>query len=57
MSDYRNILKKREKQHKKIEDLKKARDITDNSFKLNNVIKKEKFKYNFYNYLLKNSGK
>lgn len=57
MSNYRDILKKREKQHKKVEDLKKARDLTDNSFELNDEIKKEKFKYNFYNYLLKKGGK
>lgn len=55
--EYKEILNEREIQHKKVEDLKYARDLSERSYELNEEIKKNKFKYKFYNYLLKELSK
>lgn len=54
---YKEILKEREKQRLKVEDLKLARDLNDYYFELNKEIEKGKFKYKVYNYLLKEGNK
>lgn len=55
--EYRKILEEREKQRTKIEDLKNERDLCDGKVYLNKEIQKNKFKYNFYNQLLKKGDK
>lgn len=57
MSQYRNYLKERDKYRKKVEDLKDQRDLSENDFGINIEINKNKFKYKFYNYLLKKGNK
>ena len=55
--EYKKILSEREAQHKKVEDLKCARDLSERDYELNEEIEKNKFKYKFYNYLLKELSK
>lgn len=54
--DYKKTKEIRDKIHKRIEDLKTARDLRDDNIILNDLIKKEKFKYKFYNQLLKENN-
>lgn len=60
---YREILEERNKYYKEVCDLKEARNINaennqkNNAVQINNEVKKSKFKYNFYNQLLKERGR
>lgn len=54
---YRDILNKREKTKQLVDDLKSARDIDEKHWELNKKIEREKFKYQFYNHLLKEISK
>ena len=49
---YKEILCKREYQKTKVEDLKCERHLKKN-YEINKEVKKNKFKYQVYNYLLK----
>ena len=51
----KDIYKLKEEQYKKIEGLKNIQYVDEKSdSKITILIQKEKFKYDFYNYLLKN---
>lgn len=54
---YREILKKKNDQYQKIEDLKSQSHFKKTDYNINETIKKEKFKYKFYNALLKKGDK
>lgn len=54
---YRDVLDKREKTQKLVEELKSVRDSNDSHWELNKQIEREKFKYQIYNHLLKEISK